>query len=85
MVLDAAISADGPMVDNPSGQGCGRDFRSLSFRKPPANPKKELQWRLWEFQKIRGTLYFGVLVIRILLFSVPELIRVTYFRRLPKP
>ena len=43
MVLDAAISADGPMVDNPSGQGCGRDFRSLlkkTFHKLSETPGK---------------------------------------------
>ena len=39
MVLDAAISADGPMVDNPSGQGCGRDFRS-KLSETPGKPEK---------------------------------------------
>ena len=36
---------------------------------------------IWEFPKIRGYPYFGVLKIRILLFSV--LIKVPYFRKLP--
>ena len=65
VVLDAAISADGPMVDNPSGQGCGRDFRSLlkkTFHKlsePPGKPEKGTTMEAMGVPKIRGTLYFG--------------------------